>query len=83
MSHNKTSSERLAFFSALSQATERDFAPRLRKVAHIRSWLALGLFGAAAVVSFWAPLVGFGLVCCVLLIYLSPQLPARLTDSGG
>jgi uncharacterized membrane protein len=61
--------------TALAQATDRDFAPRLRKIAQMRSYLALGLFGAAAVVSFWAPLVGFALVCCVLLIYLSPRLP--------
>jgi uncharacterized membrane protein len=68
--------------TALSQATEQDFAPGLRKVAHIRSYLALGLFSAAAVVSFWAPLVGFAMVCCVLLIYLSPRLPDRLNSSG-
>jgi uncharacterized membrane protein len=61
--------------TALSQASDRDFAPGLRTIAHIRSWLALGLFSTAAVVSFWMPLVGFALVCCVLLIYLSPGLP--------
>ncbi len=59
-----------------------DFAPRLRKIAHIRSCLALGLFSTAAVVSFWEPLVGFALVCCVLLIYLSPRLPNLFNDSG-
>lgn len=68
--------------TALSQASDRDFTPRQRKVAHIRSYLALGLFSAAAVVSFWAPLAGFALVCCVLLIYLSPRVPVRLKDSG-
>ena len=69
--------------TALSQATERDFSPRLRRIAHIRSYLALALFSTAAAVSLWAPYVGFALVCCVLLIYLSPRLPARLKDLGG
>jgi len=68
--------------TALAQATEREFGPGLRRIAHVRSWLALGMFTAAAVVSFWAPYVGFGLVCCVLLIYLSPRLPDMLNDSG-
>jgi uncharacterized membrane protein len=61
--------------TALSQATDVDFAPGLRKIAKIRSYLAFGLFCSAAIVSFWEPLVGFALVCCVLLIYLSPRLP--------
>jgi uncharacterized membrane protein len=65
------------------QATDREFAPSLRKIAKIRSWVALGLFSTAAAVSLWAPLVGFGLVCCVLLIYFSPRLPNRLSDSDG
>jgi uncharacterized membrane protein len=65
----------------LSQATDRDFGPRLRRIARIRSYLALGLFSAAAVASFWVPLAAFGLVCCVLLIYLSPRLPNMLNDS--
>lgn len=68
--------------TAFSQATDRDFTPRLRKIAHTRSWLALGLFCVAAIVSFWAPRVAFALVCCVLLIYLSPRLPNALSDSG-
>jgi uncharacterized membrane protein len=67
--------------TALAQATDRDFTPGLRRIAHMRSYLALGLFGTAAVVSFWAPQVGFGLVCCVLLIYLSPRLPNLFSGS--
>ena len=68
--------------TVLLQARDRDFAPGLRKIAKLRSWLGLGLFGMAAVVSFWAPYVGFALVCCVLLIYLSPRLP-NLLNSGA
>ena len=68
--------------TALAQATEREFSPGLRRIAHVRSWLALGMFATAAVVSFWVPYVGFALVCCVLLIYLSPRLPSLFSDPG-
>jgi uncharacterized membrane protein len=61
--------------TAFAQAKESDIAPRLRHIAKIRSYLALGMFISAAVISFWSPLCGFALVCCVLLIYLSPHLP--------
>lgn len=63
--------ERVAF----SQATGTDITPRQRQIARIRSYLALGVFGAAAAVSHWSPRAGLGLVCCVLLIYLSPRAP--------
>jgi uncharacterized membrane protein len=69
--------------TVLLQATNRDFAPRQRKIAKVRSFLALGLFSSAAVISFWLPRCGFALVCCVLLIYLSPRLPDALNGSGG
>lgn len=63
--------ERVAF----SQAEDSDLSPRLRQIAKIRSYLALGMFSAATAISFLSPLIGFALVCCVLLIYLSPHLP--------
>ncbi len=64
--------------AALSQASDSDITPRLRRIARIRSYLAFGMFSAATAVSFWSPLGGLALVCCVLLIYLSPRLPDLL-----
>ncbi|HEY4046007.1 MAG TPA: TMEM175 family protein [Acidobacteriaceae bacterium] len=61
--------------AAFSQARDTDLTPQLRRIARIRSYLALGTFSAATAVSFWSPLSGLGLVCCVLLIYLSPRVP--------
>lgn len=61
--------------TAFSQTKDADLAPRLRGIAKVRSYLALGIFSTAAVISFWSPLGGFALVCSVLLIYLSPHLP--------
>jgi uncharacterized membrane protein len=60
---------------ALSQATDAAITPQLRRIAIIRSYLALGMFCAAAGISFWSPQGGLGLVCCVLFIYLSPRVP--------
>ena len=61
--------------AAFSQAKDTDISPQLRRVAKIRSHLALSVFGAATAISYWYPLIGFVLVCCVLLIYLSPRVP--------
>jgi len=68
--------------TALAQATDQDFAPDQRRIAHIRSLLGLGLFCSAAAISFWLPWLGFVLVCCVLLIYMSPRLPKLLNGSS-
>ena len=63
---------------ALSQASDSDITPPLRRITRIRSGLALGIFSTAAVISFWSPLSGFALVCCVLFIYLTPRAPELL-----
>ena len=64
--------------AALSQASDSEITPRLRRITRIRSYLALGMFSAATAVSYWSPLSGLALVCCVLLIYLSPRVPKSL-----
>jgi len=66
---------------ALSQASDAVVAPSLRRITRIRSCLALGIFSSAAAISFWSPLSGFALVCCVLLIYLIPSAPELLHKS--
>lgn len=66
--------ERVAF----SQAGNSELPPRLRQIAKIRSYLALGMFSAATAIAIWLPISGFVLVCCVLLIYLSPHLPSLI-----
>ena len=63
---------------ALSQASDNDITSSLRRITRIRSYLALGMFSTAAAISFWSPLSGFTLVCCVLFIYLSPRVPELL-----
>jgi uncharacterized membrane protein len=66
---------------ALSQAGNSEITPPLRRITRIRSGLALAMFGTAAAISFWSPLGGFSLVCCVLFIYLTPHAPELLRKS--
>ncbi|MBT9329673.1 TMEM175 family protein [Paracidobacterium acidisoli] len=61
--------------TAFSQAGSNDISLRLRHIAKLRSYLALGMFVAATSIAFWSPLSGLALICCVLLIYLSPRVP--------
>jgi len=63
--------ERVAF----SQTKASEVTPRLRRIATVRSSLALAMFASATAIAFLSPIAGFVLVCCVLLIYLSPRLP--------
>jgi uncharacterized membrane protein len=67
--------------AAFSQATESEITPRLMRIARLRSYVALIVFTVATAISFWSPRSGLALVCCVLLIYLSPGLPDLLHRS--
>lgn len=64
---------------AFSQATEQELPSARRRAARMRSSVAFVLFASAAVLAFWSPYLGIGLICCVLLIYFSPGLPDLLS----
>ena len=59
---------------ALAQAVE-EIPHRTPRIARMRSFLAFGLFLTAMLVSLKLPLLGFGLVCFALLLYLRPEPP--------
>jgi uncharacterized membrane protein len=61
----------------LSQATDVEVSPSTRHLSSVRALITLGIFALAACVAFWFPWAGFGLVCCVLLVYLRPQVPGE------
>jgi uncharacterized membrane protein len=52
-----------------------DLARRMRRVMRVRSVVTLCFFGAAAVVALKYPLVGLGICCCCLIVYLRPEAP--------
>jgi len=62
---------------ALSQASDSEVSPTIRRITRVRALMTLGIFVTAAFVAHWFPLLGFGLVCCVLLTYLRPQVPGE------
>jgi uncharacterized membrane protein len=52
-----------------------DVSLRARRVMHIRSVVTLCLFGVAAGVALKYPLIGLGICCCCLIVYLKPDPP--------
>jgi uncharacterized membrane protein len=52
-----------------------DVPPRVRRIMHVRSIATLCVFGAAAVVALGYPLIGLGMCCCCLIVYLKPEAP--------
>jgi TMEM175 potassium channel family protein len=53
----------------------RHLSPRQRKIMHIRSIATLCIFAAAAVTALKYPLIGLGMCCCCLILYLKPEAP--------
>ena len=52
-----------------------DVPPKVRRIMRVRSIVTLCLFGVAAVVALRFPLVGLGICCCCLIVYLKPDPP--------
>lgn len=56
---------------------EERISPRALKSMRVRSIATLFVFGGAAVVALWLPLVALGLCVCCLIVYLRPAPPAE------
>jgi uncharacterized membrane protein len=68
---------------ALAQAVVEEISPRTRRLAKIRSLVAFGMFLTAMLSSLRFPMLGFGLVCCAVLLYLRPEPPGTRADAVG
>lgn len=66
---------------ALSQASNSEVSLTTRRLTRVRALITLGVFLTATCVAYWSSWLGFGLVCCVLLIYLRPQVPGEGLES--
>jgi uncharacterized membrane protein len=53
----------------------KDVAPKERRIMRFRSITTLVIFGAAAIVALKYPLMGLGMCCCCLIVYLKPEAP--------
>jgi uncharacterized membrane protein len=54
----------------------RDASLRVRRVLRWRSLITLGLFGSAAIIALWQPIVGLAICIACLAVYLKPD-PGR------
>jgi len=61
----------------LSQATDSEVSQTTRRLTRVRAVITLAIFVTATCVAYWSSWLGFGLVCCVLLIYVRPQVPGE------
>jgi uncharacterized membrane protein len=52
-----------------------DASLKERRIMRFRSIATLCVFAAAAIVALKYPLVGLGMCCCCLLVYLKPEAP--------
>jgi uncharacterized membrane protein len=53
----------------------KEIPPKERSIMRFRSIATLCVFAAAAVVALKYPLVGLGMCCCCLIVYLKPEAP--------
>jgi uncharacterized membrane protein len=65
----------LLIWELIDRAPANDLPPKARRIMHARSIVTLCLFGMAAVAALRFPLVGLGLCCCCLIVYLKPDPP--------
>lgn len=52
-----------------------EVSPKERRIMGVRSIATLAIFAAAAIVALKYPLVGLGMCCCCLIVYLKPEAP--------
>ena len=62
-------------WETFERAKESEISAHARRMMRVRSFLTLGAFIIAMVVSVKFPLYGLGLVGCCLLFYLRPEAP--------
>jgi len=62
-------------WETFERADEREISAQARHMMRVRSFLTLGAFSIAMVLSVKFPLYGLGLVCCCLVFYLRPEAP--------
>jgi len=64
----------------IEPASVDDVPPKVRKIMRVRSIATLCLFALAALVALKFPLVGLGICCCCLILYLKPEAPGTGTE---
>jgi uncharacterized membrane protein len=65
----------LLCWDLLDRSPAENVPPKARRAMRIRSLSTLCLFGIAAIGALAHPLVGLGIICCCLIVYLKPDAP--------
>lgn len=63
-------------YRVLGRADATQVSAHMRRLARRRSLVVLASFTAAMLVAFVAPRIGFGLICCALILHLRPDVRA-------
>jgi len=66
----------------IDRAPVDDVPPKVRRIMRVRSIVTLCLFGVAAVVALKFSLVGLGICCCCLTVYLKPEAPGAASQTS-
>jgi uncharacterized membrane protein len=70
----------------IGRAPADDVPPKVSRIMRVRAIVTLCLFMVAAVVALKFPLVGLGICCCCLIVYLRPEAPgaeSQISNSRG
>jgi uncharacterized membrane protein len=59
----------------IERASLKEASPKERRIMRFRSVATLSVFGVAAIVALKFPLIGLGMCCCCLIVYLKPEAP--------
>lgn len=59
----------------IGRARPKEVPAKVRRAMLIRSIATLGVFAIAAIVALKYPLIGLGMCCCCLIVYLKPEAP--------
>lgn len=59
----------------IGRESVKEVSPKERRIMGVRSIATLAIFAAAAIVALKYPLVGLGMCCCCLIVYLKPEAP--------
>ena len=68
-------------WEAVDLPAHEDVTSRIRRLLHMRSFITIGVFAAAAVIALWWPVAAMVLICLCLIGYLRPDVPAK--DDAG
>jgi uncharacterized membrane protein len=64
-------------FKVVDRPSHEDITERMRRLFRMRSFITIGGFVAAALVTLKWPVVAMVLICLCLIVYLRPDIPAQ------